>query len=158
MRIGLIIVRGLLGGIAMLKDWKEITDDELLNFDGSQTAIIARYERIMAKKTIDALMEVRMGMHDVKKSMHTVTDKLEARLLETEKIQKEVASSQGKLQRATIALTAVIALSTVFYTWITWQSVKAQREANQIQREARNTETKTTVQQPSNPALQGTRP
>ena len=138
----------------MAKDWKDITDDEVLNFDGSQTAIIARYERIMDQKTINALMEVRMGLHDVKKSMHVVTDKLEARLIEAEKIQKEAATSQHKLQWVTIALTVVIALSTVAYTLITWQSVQAQREANQIQREERAAETKPTVQVPSNTAVE----
>lgn len=138
----------------MPKDWKDITDDEVLNFDGSQTAIIARYERIMDKKTIDALMEVRMGLFDVKKSMHIVTDILEARLIEAEKIQKEAATSQYKLQRVTIALTVVIALSTVVYTWITWQSVQAQREANKIQREAREAEVKTKVQEPSNTTVE----
>lgn len=138
----------------MPKDWKDISDDEVLNFDGSQTAIIARYERIMDQKTINALMEVRMGLFDVKKSMHVVTDKLEARLIEAEKIQREAATSQSKLQRVTIALTVVIALSTVVYTWITWQSVQAQREANQIQREARATETRTTVQAPSNTSVE----
>lgn len=137
----------------MPKDWNDLTDDEILNFDGSQTAIIARYERIMDKKTIDALMEVRMGLFDVKKSMHVVTDKLGARLIEAEKIQKEAATSQSKLQRVTIALTVVIALSTVVYTWITWQSVQAQREANQIQREARVAETKAKGQAPSNSAV-----
>ena len=135
----------------MAKDWKEISDDELLNFDGPQTAEIARYERIMNKRIVDALMEVRMGLFDVKKSMHIVTEKLEARLLEAEKIQNAAATSQGKLQRVTIALTVVIALSTVVYTWITWQSVQAQREANQIQREVRDTQAKGG---PSNPTVE----
>src|ERR1017187_6366099 len=101
----------------MPKDWKDVTDEEVLNFDGSQPAIIARYERIMDKKTIDALMEVRAGLFDVKKSMHIVTDKLEARLIESENIQREAAISQNKLQRVTIWLTVAIALSTVVYTW-----------------------------------------
>jgi len=118
------------------KSWEELTDEELLNTSGSQSAeAIARYQRIMNKKTINALMEVRMGLFDVKKSMHVVTDKLVERLLEAEKIQKEAAKSQGALQKVTIALTIVIAISTVAYTYITWQSVKAQREANAIQRE-----------------------
>jgi hypothetical protein len=86
----------------------------------------------------------------LKKSMHVVTDKLEARSIEAEKIQSKAATSQSKLQSVTIALTVVIARSTVAYTWITWQSVQAQREANQIQREARATETKSTVQATSN--------
>lgn len=120
----------------MTKDWKEISDDEILNFDGPQTAEIARYDRIMRKRTVDALSQVWAGLFDVKKSLHIVSDKLEARLLEAEKLQRKSAESQTKLQQVTIALTIVIAISTVVYTWITWQSVQAQREANQIQREA----------------------
>jgi len=136
------------------RDWKELSDDHLLNFDGSQPNLIAQYERIMAKKTIAALMEVRMGLFDVKKSMHMVTDKLEARLLEAEKIQKEAASSQGRLQAVTIALTVVIAAATVVYTWITWQSVQAQRESNQIQRAAQTTPVAPQGPQPSNPTVE----
>jgi uncharacterized protein HemX len=136
----------------MPRDWKDISDDEVLNFEGPQTAIIARYERIMDQKTINALMEVRAGLFDVKKSMHVVTDKLEKRLIEAEKIQKEAAISQNKLQRVTIALTVVIALSTVVYTWITWQSVQAQHEANQIQRETLAAEKQSSAQMPSNTA------
>jgi hypothetical protein len=136
------------------KDWKDITDDEILNFDGPQTAEIARYDRIMRKRTVDALMQVWAGLFDVKKSLHIVSDKLEARLLEAEKIQREAAESQTKLQRVTIALTIVIAIATVVYTWITWQSVQAQREANQIQREAQAKSAPTAS--PSNPPLQGT--
>lgn len=134
----------------MAKDWKEITDDEVLNFDGPQTAEIARYDRIMRKRTVEALMQVWMGLFDVKKSLHLASDKLEARMLEAEKIQKAAAASQTKLQRVTIALTVVIALSTMIYTWITWQSVQAQREANQIQREARDAQSKAAIQSPSN--------
>lgn len=134
----------------MLKDWKDLTDDEILNFAGSQTADIARYQRIMEKKTIDALLEVRAGLFDVKKSMHIVTEKIEARLLEFAKLQRESAVSQRRLQRVTIALTVVIALSTVVYTWITWQSVQAQREANRIQREAKHA----SVKSPSNSTVE----
>lgn len=139
----------------MPKDWKEISDDELLNFDGPQTAEIARYDRIMSKKTVDALMQVWAGLFDVKKSLHTVADKLEGRLLAAEKVQKEAAESQAKLQRVAIALTVVIAISTVVYTWVTWQSVQAQREANQIQREALETQAQPQMQSRSESALLG---
>ena len=122
----------------MSKGWQNKTDGEPLNFDGSQTGLIAQYERIMAKKTIDALMEVRAGLFDVKRAMHFVTDQLDSRLKELQKAQDDAAKSQGKLQRVAIWLTVVIALSTVVYTWITWQSVQVQREANQIQREAQS--------------------
>lgn len=142
----------------MSKDWKEVTDDDLLNVAGNQSAeVIARYQRIMDKKTIDALMQVWMGLIDVKKSMQIASEKLEARLREAEAIQKEAATSQGKLQRVTIALTVVIAISTVAYTWITWQSVQAQREANQIQREARDAEATAKLESPSNPTIERAR-
>lgn len=138
----------------MAKDWKDITDDEVLNFDGPQTAEIARYDRIMRKRTVDALLQVWAGLFDLKKSLHTVSDKLETRLKEAENMQREAAKSQTKLQRVTIALTIVIAIATVVYTWITWQSVQAQREANQIQREAQSKAAPTAI--PPNLPLQGT--
>ena len=136
----------------MPKDWKELTDDDLLNYEGPLTAQIARYDRIMAKKMHDALQNVWGGLFDVKKAMHSSTAKIEARLTESEKIQRKAAASQTTLQGVTIALTVVIALSTVVYTWITWQSVQAQREANQIQREQRAAEANAKPIQPVAPA------
>ncbi len=138
----------------MPKDWKEISDDELLNFNGPQTAEIARYQRIMEQKTFTALMEVRAGLFDVKRSMHVVTDKLVDRFVEFEKTQKDAAASQRVLQGVAIALTIVIALSTVVYTWITWQTVQAQREANQIQREALASKAPPVAIMPSNPTVE----
>jgi len=119
------------------KNWEELTNEDLLNLSGNQSPeVIARYQRIMDKKIVDALGQVWAGLFDLKKTMHSVTDKLEARLVSAEETQRQAALSQGNLQRVTVALTIVIALSTVIYTVITWQSVQAQREANQIQRSA----------------------
>lgn len=120
----------------MSKDWKDITDDELLNFDKAQPAIIGRYERIMAMKVVQSLLEVRGGLHDLKVTMHTVSDRLEERFKKSEELQDRIAKSQGRVQVATFVLTFVIAAATVAYTWITWESVEAQREANAIERQA----------------------
>jgi uncharacterized membrane protein (DUF106 family) len=117
---------------------------------------MARYERIMDKKTIDALMDVRSGLFDLKRSMHVVSDKLEARMLEAEKFQKKASSTQSRMQTVTIALMVVISFATVTYTWITWQSVQAQREANAIQHKA--LKTKPPVQPPSNTAVESDAP
>lgn len=38
------------------------------------------------------------------------------------------SKSQARLQGALIALTLVIAISTVIYTWITWKSVRVMEE------------------------------
>ena len=43
------------------------------------------------------------------------------------------SKAQGRYQKA--ILTVVIALSTIFYTCITWLSVKAMQETNEIQRQ-----------------------
>lgn len=51
----------------MPKDWKDVSDDELLNFDGPQTGQIAQYERIMRQRTVSALGQVWAGLFDVKK-------------------------------------------------------------------------------------------
>ena len=54
-----------------------------------------------------------------------------------EAIDKSVAQS-SKSQFWVTVLTFVIAVATVTYTWVTWESVKAQREANTIQKQLIN--------------------
>ena len=54
----------------MPKDWKQISDDEILNFDGPQTAEIARYERIMRQRSIDATRSLRDGLSGLMETMH----------------------------------------------------------------------------------------
>jgi hypothetical protein len=46
-----------------------------------------------------------------------------------------ISRSQTRQQRIVIGLTVVLALSTIAYTWITWLSVSAMRDANEIQRQ-----------------------
>ncbi len=117
----------------MARDWKQIDIDEILNFDEAHTGRMAQYERIMRHREIEALHSVRAGLFDVKKTIHQTSDRLEKRLEVLEGLQANAAKTQGMLQRITIALTVVIALATVTYTWVTWQAVQAQREANEIQ-------------------------
>jgi hypothetical protein len=40
----------------MPRHWRDFTDDELLNFDGPQTAEIARYDRILQKHATEACL------------------------------------------------------------------------------------------------------
>ena len=111
----------------MPNDWENISEDEILNFDGANTGQMARYERIMRNKTNKALLDVRMGLHDVKKATIKSSEKIEAALQKAEK-------SSTKFQKATIILTVVIAVATVLYTVVTWQAVQVDKEANDIQR------------------------
>lgn len=45
------------------------------------------------------------------------------------------SNAQSRHQKAIIVLTIVIALATMSYTYVTWLSVQAMREANEIQRQ-----------------------
>ena len=67
----------------MPKDWKEFSNDEILNFDGSQTAIMARYERIMQQRSTEAVIGLRekvMGLMETiyrpSQGIQEKTDKL----------------------------------------------------------------------------------
>jgi hypothetical protein len=120
----------------MSKHWSQITNDEMLNYQDSNTSVITRYERIMSHHTIDALVQVRAGLHDVKVAMHACTDRLETQIKSAVDSQNAASAAQGRMQRVTVGLTIAIAVATVAYTLITFFSVLAQREANQIQREA----------------------
>lgn len=132
----------------MPKDWKNISEDDILNFDGAHTGQMAQYERIMRNKTNNALMEVRMGLHDVKKATIQSSEKIEAALQEAER-------SSRKFKKATIALTIVVAVATVFYSVVTWQAVQVDKESNQIQREILEFQ-RGTVAAPSNQPLKAT--
>ena len=110
----------------MPTDWKNITEDELLNNDTGSDGHIARYDRIIRKKTNDSLMQVWAGLHDVKVATIQSSEKIVSALNKAEE-------SSSKFQKATIALTIVIAVATVIYTCITWQAVQVGKEANKIQ-------------------------
>jgi uncharacterized protein HemX len=49
---------------------------------------------------------------------------------------KQFAESQRRQQAAVVViLSVVIALATALYAWVTWESVAARREANELQRQ-----------------------
>jgi hypothetical protein len=117
----------------MPKDWKNIADDEILNFEGSQTAEIARYERIMQKRSSDAMLVLTdrlMGLGDTIHKMHQgLRDKAD----EAFQLYERESQAQARQQRAIWWLTAVIAIFTAAYTLITAMSVYATFQANAIQ-------------------------
>ena len=115
-------------------DWKDIKTDELLNYSDANTGQLNRYDRIMRQREIEALASVRAGLFDVKKAVHRAGDQLDERIQSFETAITAATEKQDTFQKVTIGLTIVIALATVAYTWVTWQSVEAQREANEIQR------------------------
>ncbi len=119
----------------MPKDWRDIADDEILNFEGTQTAIIARFERIMQKKSIDSLQGLRDNLTGLMEAIHRASQGLQAKTDELINLYGNISKAQGRQQSVLIALTVVLAISTALYTWTTWESVSAMREANEIQRQ-----------------------
>lgn len=112
----------------MPQDWTDISEDDLLNYEGGNTGQMDRYDRIMRRNTNLELRNVHAGLHDLKIATIKSSERIESAL-------KDAANSSKKFQKATIALTLVIAISTAIYTWVTWSSVQASLEANTIQKE-----------------------
>ncbi len=113
----------------MPKDWKELTDEEMLNYEEANTSIMARYERIMQYRSIEStnlLKDKITALTDtIYRASQGIQDKYEV-----------FSSSQAKQQNRIFWLTVVIALSTAVYTYITWQSVTAMNESNNIQKQS----------------------
>jgi hypothetical protein len=122
----------------MSKDWNDISTDDLLNYSEAHTGNMARYDRIMNHKSAQAQMKVQASLVALNTTIGISSGKLEQRVQSLEKVLNNASESQGKLQLITIALTIVIAVSTIAYTWITWQTVLVQRESNKIQHEMLN--------------------
>jgi len=120
----------------MTKDWKEVSDDEILNFEGSQTAFMARYERIMQKRSTDAVIGLRDKLVGLMETIYRASLGLQDKADKLHELYDQSSRSQSRQQVILIALSIVVAVSTAAYTWITWQSVAAMREANEIQRQA----------------------
>lgn len=119
----------------MPKDWKDISDDEILNFSGPQTAEIARYERIMQKRSIEATIGLRDKVTGLMETVYRASQGFQEKTDKLIELYERISKAQGRQQLALVILSIVVAASTVAYTWITWQSVAAMREANEIQRQ-----------------------
>ena len=139
----------------MPTDWKDISDDEILNFEEAHTAKMARYERIMEKKTIDALHDVRDNLIGLMETIYRASQGLQNKTDKLLDLYDKISTGQSRQQMLLIVLSVVIALSTVFYTAITWQSVSAMREGNRIQQEFLELKKRELNDFGPNPPLQG---
>jgi hypothetical protein len=96
---------------------------------------MARYERIMQQRSTEAVIgrkdKVTGLMETIYRASQGIQEKTD-RLLE---LYNGISASQSRQQTVVICLTVVLAISTALYTWITWQSVAAMRESNEIQRQ-----------------------
>ena len=130
----------------MPKNWDEIEIDAMLNFDEAHTGKMAQYGRIMQyqlTKSVSFLSEKLMGVMETIYRAHQglkeKADELQNTYTKISQKQidsyREITESQSRLQKWIIVLTFIIALSTVAYVFITWKTVSAMKESNEIQRQ-----------------------
>ena len=116
--------------------WKDLTDDEMLNFEEPQTAVIARYDRIMQKHATQAMLGLKDRLTGLGETIYKMHLGLSDKADEAFRLYERGARAQAQQQRAIRMLTWVIALSTVAYTGITAASVWATFQSNNTQRES----------------------
>lgn len=120
----------------MTTHWKDISDDDILTFTGERdNSVTARYERILQKRATDAVHGLTNKLTGLMDTIHTASQLLQEKADQLRDRYDKAARSQARQQWALIVLSVVVALSTVAYTIITWQSVAAMQDANQIQRQ-----------------------
>lgn len=118
----------------MSKSWKDITDDELLNIEVGSNDLNARYNRIMQKKSIDSIIALQDKLTGLMETIYRASQGLKEKTEKVIGMYDKIHKSQSRHQLVIIVLSIIIALSTSVYTYITWQTVSAMREANSIQR------------------------
>ncbi|WP_434113091.1 hypothetical protein [Methylocaldum sp. GT1TLB] len=138
----------------MPKNWNEISDDEILNFEDAHTGKMARYERIMQQKSIQAAIGLRDKVTGLMGTIYRASQGLQEKTTDLISLYEKISNAQSRQQKILIALSIVVAVSTAVYTVITWQSVAAMREANEIQRQFLELEkSKSVTQNPPNKPL-----
>jgi hypothetical protein len=132
------------------RNWENISIDTMLNFEGPQTAEIARFDRILRHRTIEATNGLSTTIYRASQLAQEKAD-------EAIKKAGEAAVAQGKQQTAmkwlTIALVACTAMYTGINAWVAHEmheenkiqaqvadaakeQARAAREANDIQRKS----------------------
>lgn len=85
----------------MAKDWKEITDDEILNFDEAHTGNMARYGRIMQKRSTDATLNLRDNVKGLVETIYRASQGLQEK---TEHLTKALDEVGTAVQDASMGL------------------------------------------------------
>jgi len=140
----------------MTRDYKSISDEELLNYEDAQTAIMDRYRRIMQHRNNEVMLQVAKQLQGVSETVYRASQLADARGTQAiakvddfigkvdeamskadDAIQRadSAAREQKRQQKVMKALTVVLAVSTVVYTIINGFTAYEAYQANKIQRE-----------------------
>jgi hypothetical protein len=136
------------------KSWKQITDDEILDYDDAHTGQVARYERIMQHRSNVEMHNLSRMLQGVMETIHTtaqlVSDKADVAMQKYD----EAAREQKKQQTAMKWLTTVLAVATVCYTAINGVAVYQSWRANELQAQAADARSTRAGIRPTDPAKQ----
>jgi len=87
---------------------------------------------------IETIYQQSQGLQGETRKLTSTMETLGTKYDQVSASQTEIARSQSRLQITAIWLTGALVAATVAYVWITWQSVQAMRDANDIQRQLLN--------------------
>lgn len=85
----------------MAKDWKEILDDEILNFDEAHTGNMARYGRILDKRATDATLSLRDKVTGLIETIYRASQGAQEK---AEILSKSLDNVGGAVQAASVGL------------------------------------------------------
>jgi hypothetical protein len=129
------------GEQSVTKDFENIDISEILNYEYANTAVMARYERIMQHRTIEAmnglsgrLDSVVNKLVGVMETIHRVGQLAQEKANQAILAAGNARQAQGRQQRAMYVLTAALVLCTLAYTGINYWVAVEMREGNEIQR------------------------
>jgi len=90
---------------------------------------------VRVKRLIDAIGNLEKRLMGVGETIYRSSQGMQERFDHAASEQQRAFAAQSRQQYLVVGLTLVIAAATAVYTWITWESVVAMREANSIQRQ-----------------------
>lgn len=138
----------------MPKKFGDIDVTEILDYEGAETAKIARYERIMQHRTIEAMNGLSLRLDGIVTELNDATSNLKVvatqlngvtqtiyrvgqlaqeKVDEAIKAAADAGKAQGRQQLAMVGLTVALVLCTGVYTWLNYSVLNEMRKGNDIQ-------------------------
>ena len=113
-----------------------ISDKELVDYAGNPNTVpTAQLERLIQIRSKNALIDLGEQVKGLTETMYRASQGVQDKADSLIQLYNNISRAQTRQQAVVIVLTVVIAISSALYTWITYKSVQAMREANEIQHE-----------------------
>ena len=125
----------------------QLDDQHLQNAVPHDKYAKVEWERRLAQRATEAVNRLGDKVKGLMETIYRASQGIQEKTDKLLDLYNKISQSQGRQQKIVIALTVVLAISTVAYTWITWQSVSAMRDANEIQRQLLHLQQTSSVRQ-----------